>query len=105
MSSTTIRAATLLAAEIRRARGEPVALMGILEEGADMADLENRSECYEAASRLEHDFAPLTIAWGAAFVAAVLAVVARVGGAVGRAGGSTRRARADGAHRSVTRST
>jgi hypothetical protein len=70
-----------------------------------MAGSDREVICYEAASWLEHDIAPLPIAWGAALVAAVSAATASVGRALKRLAGSAGRRRADGAHPSATRST
>ena len=70
-----------------------------------MAGSDMEAICYEAASWLEHDVAPLQIAWSAALVAAVSAAPASVGRALKRLAGSAGRRRADGAHPPATRST
>jgi hypothetical protein len=92
------RAVMRLADEIRKARGEPVAFTAVPEVGAVTARSGDESECYEAASLLEHEFP-------GAVGHALLAVAARVRRAVGWVGRSTRRPGADAAQPSVTRLT
>ena len=70
-----------------------------------MAGSDREAICYEAASWLEHDLAPLSIAWSATRVAAVSAAAASVGRALKRLAGSVGRRRADGDHPPATRST
>ena len=70
-----------------------------------MAGSDDESECYEAASRLEHDIAPPLIDSGAALAAALFAVAARLSRALERLAGSAHRRHADGAHGSAMRST
>jgi hypothetical protein len=70
-----------------------------------MAGSDKESECYESASRLEHNVVLPLIDSGAALAAAVVSVAVRMSHAAKRSAGSTRRQGADGAHRSGTRST
>jgi len=70
-----------------------------------MAGSDREAICYEAASWLEHDLAPLAMAWSAALVAAVSAAAESVGRALKRLAGSAGRRRADRAHPPATRST
>jgi hypothetical protein len=69
-----------------------------------MAGSDEESECYESASRLEHDVALPLIDSAAALAAAVCSVAARLRRAFERPAGSPHRQGDDGAHRSATRS-
>jgi hypothetical protein len=70
-----------------------------------MAGSDEKSECYEGASRLEHDVALQLIRTGAALAAAVCSVAARVRRAFKRSAGPAHRQSADGVHRYARRST
>jgi hypothetical protein len=70
-----------------------------------MAGSDKEPQCYEGASRLEHEFAPQLIDSGAALAIAVFSIAARLCRALRESGGSVRRRGNDRGHPSPTRST
>ena len=69
-----------------------------------MSGSDKESECYESASRLEHDVVLPLIDSGAALAAAVCSVAGKLRRAFKRLAGSARRQGADSTQRSATRS-